>query len=652
MNMQTIKWYNSFKFKGMLLISLVVMGLAIGNIVLMKTKGEKLVQQESSRLVEQFGKNMVSDLNTRNQEIVALTKSLGALSENLPRSETHFKKIVPRLIDFQGDLDIAGGGVWPEPYAFNPKIEKRSFFWGRNADGELEYIDDYNSPKAGYHHEEWYAVGRHLEQGRCLWSQSYMDPYSFQPMVTCTVATYQNDKFVGTATIDLKLEGLQAFAEYWQKNTGGYVFIVDQKNRFLTFPDLSLIKKIGKDEAGEKPTEHFLLASELADKKPLFLPIANALDGMNQNILDKAKNMPGYQPDIAGQITQDSRQTGTTDAELISAIIVDPLVKTTFFKKFEIEKDFRNQEKSLVYTFYVPQSYWKVVIVKPFSEAYEVPSNIIQLVVIYLVIMVVPIILFAYVIFDWFLFQPLTTTVNTVKTMSDLVENKQQAQLKNYHIQCKNADEIGLLSASFDTLVTELDKSAKERLEEKEHLGQQIVASQQEQKQSLEKINELKTAIAECQANLRQEGIPSAEELHEQRQLLKTQQKALKRLSTPLLQVGEGILVLPQMGTLDGPQTSQILQNAQILQDVSETVAENHIQYVVINMTGLVFVDAIKTANHLTKMVQGLELMGIKCIVTGMPSKVAEALLQLKTDLTQMITFAKLQQGLHYALSN
>jgi anti-anti-sigma regulatory factor len=351
----------------------------------------------------------------------------------------------------------------------------------------------------------------------------------------------------------------------------------------------------------------------LAEKKPLFLPIANALDEMNKNILEKARKMPGYRPEIAKQIAQDSHQIGQVEAELILAIIVDPLVKSTFFNKFTIDNDFINQEKSIVYTFYVPQSYWKIVIVKPFSEAYEVTSTIIQLVITYLAILIIPVILFAYFIFDWFLFQPLTTTSKAVRTMSGEVAKLQQNQLKDYQIP-SNADEIGLLSESFNTLITEFSEVL---LKEKKLLEQR---SQQVEKTLLEKNKQLETAIAECQ-------------------LEKKQHQEQPAFSTHIFQIGDNILVLPQMGNTQ--ETSQILQK------VSETMAE----YVILNLTGLIFVDALEAANHLVKMVQALKLMGTECILTGVPPTVAEAILDLNTDFHNMTTFAKLQQGLHYAVS-
>jgi len=54
-------------------------------------------------------------------------------------------------------------GLWPEPYQFDPQQERRSFFWGRDAAGALQYFDGYNAPAgAGYHHEEWYVPARYV----------------------------------------------------------------------------------------------------------------------------------------------------------------------------------------------------------------------------------------------------------------------------------------------------------------------------------------------------------------------------------------------------------------------------------------------------------------------------------------------------------
>ena len=359
---QKVKWSRSLKFQGIAFMLITAVCLVGGIILVMNNKGKSLVLDESLRLIEQTGDNVASTLNARSMEIAALARTIGSVAENLPKDEDVFNRTIPKLIDFKGDLNVAGGGVWPEAYSFDPKVERRSFFWGRDSGGTLTYYNDYNQPGPGYHNEEWYVVVRHCPPGTCFWSKSYMDPYSYQPMVTCTTATFDKKIFTGTVTIDLKLEGLNAFTESLREKTGGYIFILDRNNKFITFPDPALVKKIGKDDKGNR-TEEFMSASEFAEKEPLFLSISKAVDEMNKDILDRAKKIQDYNYELAKLIDHDSYQINRNESEFIAAVISDPLreetVKTKLYGKSEIENDFILGEKSIVSLFHVPGSYWK-----------------------------------------------------------------------------------------------------------------------------------------------------------------------------------------------------------------------------------------------------------------------------------------------------
>jgi two-component system, NtrC family, sensor kinase len=347
----------------------------------MNSESKSVVLRESSRFIGQIGSNLVLSLSARLSEIEALARSLSAMVEALPKDAAIFHKIIPELIHFQGDLSVAGGGVWPEPYAFSATVERRSFFWGRDAQGNLQYFDDYNQPGPGYHHEAWYTVARYAKPGQCFWSASYMDPYSYQPMVTCTAPTFEQGVFSGAVTIDIKLESLQALVENWRTKTGGYVFILDRANKFITFPDLRSVKKFGRDEKGNQ-TEDFMDAAEFAARESLFLPIAQALEDMNQAVLNQAKEMPTYQFDMAIELSKASYQISAVEAELIAAILVDPLQadnRTNYlYKQFEVKNDFLLREAATVLIFQVPRTYWKVVVVKPFSEAAMATYDLIQ----------------------------------------------------------------------------------------------------------------------------------------------------------------------------------------------------------------------------------------------------------------------------------
>jgi two-component system NtrC family sensor kinase len=351
----------------------------------MRTESKSIILAESSRLIGQIGNNIVLDLYARVREVEVLARSLASAVEHLPKTEAGFKQVIPPLIDFQQDLSIAGGGVWPEPYRFAADRERRSFFWGRNAAGNLEYYDDYNRSELGYHQEAWYAIGRYTNRGCCVWSASYLDPYSCQPMVTCTSPTFAGEEFSGVVTIDLKLEGLQEFVETWRRKTGGYIFVLDHNNRFITFPNPALIRKTAQEN---NPSGEFMVAKEFSDREPLFAPLSLAVDQMNREILDQVSHASSFDHDRAQRLSQDSYQIDNSEAALLTAILADPFksssslgakASTTYlYRNFEIERDFWVKEASTVFLFHVPRTYWKVVIVKPFSEAAMATYSIIQ----------------------------------------------------------------------------------------------------------------------------------------------------------------------------------------------------------------------------------------------------------------------------------
>ncbi|MBD2182775.1 methyl-accepting chemotaxis protein [Planktothrix sp. FACHB-1355] len=459
MKSSNVKWHKSLNTQTLIGVGAIAVGLIASLILAIEIEGKKLVFAESSRLIEQTGDNAVSDLENRSREIAALARSIGATAEELPKSEIVFKQVLPKVIDFQGDLAVAGGGFWPEPYAFDSKVERRSFFWGRESNNSLKYYDDYN--KSGYHNTDWYVVAKYLEPGRCFWSRSYVDPYSNEPMVTCTVATQDNRKFSGVATIDLKLGGLQAFTESWQRKTGGYIFIVDRDNKFITFPQLSLVKKIETDSSG-KSTQEFIQASEFAVKQPSFEPIARALEAINQKILRQAQQMPKYSKETAAKLDEQSDQIDRQQAELMAAVLADPLKQeqqqNQRFQEFEIKNDWLLQEKSTVYIFHVPSSYWKVVIVKPMSESTLVASRMAYLLISRSALIVVIAAFLGLVSVRYLLIKPVQS-LN--KVARDIELNASQIDPSKWQniLPLNRSDEVGQLANSFNDMIGQLKTS-------------------------------------------------------------------------------------------------------------------------------------------------------------------------------------------------
>ncbi|NJL00555.1 MAG: hypothetical protein HC910_08285 [Spirulinaceae cyanobacterium SM2_1_0] len=253
----------------------------------MNTESKSLIVAESSRFVTQASNAIVLRLSARVREIEALARTLSSTVAALPRTDELLRRLVPSLIGFQGDRAIAGGGIWPEPYAFDPQRERYSLFWDRADRGELTFVDSYNQSSGGYHGEPWYVVARHLQPDQCCWSASYMDSHSYRPMVTCTAPLWDNEQFLGAVTIDLRLDQLNATIASWQQTTGGYIFTVDRSNRFITFPEPARVTRHGHDASGRQTSE-LIQALELGEAEPAFLPIATALEAVNQKLIAAA----------------------------------------------------------------------------------------------------------------------------------------------------------------------------------------------------------------------------------------------------------------------------------------------------------------------------------------------------------------------------
>jgi two-component system, NtrC family, sensor kinase len=457
-----VKWYQSLNTQGILGVLAATLWLIIGLILVMKTRGQRLVLDESSKLMEEIGNSAVFELNSRTTEIAALTRTLGTTAENLPKSEILINQVLPSIIDFQGDLGVAGGGFWPEPYQFNQNIAKNSFFWGRNEAGILEFYDDYNVSNYGYHNEEWYVIVRYSQPRECFWSQSYIDPHSGQPMVTCSVATFADDKFSGVVTIDLKLEGLQNLVESWQNKTGGYGFVVDRNNRFITFPNLDLVKEMNHNQGID-----LMIASQLATKEPLFLPISEALESLNHDLIKNNQNSDQYSLDDVLNIARESYQIDLNQAKLIYAIINNAqdqnnLNNNSFLvKNIQLKRDFLLGESANAFVFLIPDSYWKLVIVQPKSRAIAVANNITRILTIYFSVTVLVITLICYFLLRIILIKPLIEISQVMDDLGNKLIEHHYDDLQDYQLNYHSSNEIGRLVVIVNALATQLAKVSK-----------------------------------------------------------------------------------------------------------------------------------------------------------------------------------------------
>jgi len=131
--------------------------------------------------------------------------------------------------------------------------------------------------------------------------------------------------------------------------------------------------------------------------------------------------------------------------------------------------------------------------------------------------------------------------------------------------------------------------------------------------------------------------------LRSREELITRQQQEMLELSTPVVQLWEGVLALPLIGTLDSNRTQVVMQN------LLEAIVGKGAAIAIIDITGVPTVDTL-VAQHLLKTVAAARLMGAECIISGIRPQIAQTIIHLGVDLGNVITKATLADAFQIAL--
>ncbi len=134
------------------------------------------------------------------------------------------------------------------------------------------------------------------------------------------------------------------------------------------------------------------------------------------------------------------------------------------------------------------------------------------------------------------------------------------------------------------------------------------------------------------------------QELRDQAEQIAAQQQTIRELSTPILPLYEGILVLPLVGAIDSFRAGQIMER------LLTAIAERQSDIVIIDITGVPVIDTA-VANYLLQTARAAQLIGAQVILVGIGPEIAQTIVQLGVDLRGIQIGANLQAGIELALS-
>ncbi|EOD77976.1 sensory box histidine kinase/response regulator [Grimontia indica] len=439
----------SFKALGILGMMLTVVVITI--VYVLDTTGNSMVRDSANQRVEAQVETVAQSLGQLSNSVGTVALSL-ANTLSLQDSDTVIEQKLANMFRNPHIRDmVASGGFWPEPYLYDPDKVKSSVFIVIDDDGSFRRINDYNEEDATpYQLSEWYAPARYAKE-KAYWSRAYIDPYTNEPMVTCTVPIFSQNLFVGVVTIDVRLERLQAFLTRSGEKLGGYMLMFDRGGAMMSFPDA----KYSHDPSLTPLPSVKEIASHEPNFAELALVISQATQGerllrqSNPNVMDLAKAIVasspevdlGYAVSVASDLMPDLSLFSSTERLFIHYLETDPIL----------------DETTLVFGRTLPDTNWTLVGALPerllLVEATQLKNDLFFAMALVSILLVC----ITYVAIHLQIVRPMA------KVRNALVQQKGDAPFAP--IDYPEKDELGMLVSEFNQLSSNLVETRERAIE-------------------------------------------------------------------------------------------------------------------------------------------------------------------------------------------
>ena len=133
------------------------------------------------------------------------------------------------------------------------------------------------------------------------------------------------------------------------------------------------------------------------------------------------------------------------------------------------------------------------------------------------------------------------------------------------------------------------------------------------------------------------------EQLRQTVELIERQRLAIADLSAPIIDVWDGVLAVVLVGVVDTRQSIDLTER--LLQRISASGTHT----VILDLTGIDVVDTM-TASHLLQMLRSARLLGARCVLGGISPGIAQTLVQLDVDLSELTLVRSLKEALEASL--
>lgn len=183
----------------------------------------------------------------------------------------------------------------------------------------------------------------------------------------------------------------------------------------------------------------------------------------------------------------------------------------------------------------------------------------------------------------------------------------------------KTSNELGELSTAFNIMTDRLQQNVV-------HLEERV----------RERTAALEEALGKRDETLRdlQEAFRTQAEL----------QRTIRKLSSPVLPVLHGLVVMPLIGVIDSERAGLLVS------ELLGEIQKHHAKIVIIDVTGVPIIDT-ETARVLLSAASAARLLGTETLLVGIRPEIAQVIVSIGIDFSSLRTYIDLESGIAYALS-
>jgi anti-anti-sigma regulatory factor/HAMP domain-containing protein len=208
-------------------------------------------------------------------------------------------------------------------------------------------------------------------------------------------------------------------------------------------------------------------------------------------------------------------------------------------------------------------------------------------------------------------------TLGPIQTLTRAVEAFGRGDL-SAPVEVQRRGELGVLARTFRHMADDLRES-RAAIEEQNHALERRVA---------DRTVELERALAELR-----ESASAREQLS----------AAVREISSPVVPVLKGILVMPLVGAIDSDRARLLVRS------LLQAIEQHRADVVIMDVTGVPIVDT-QVARALLEAARAAQLLGARPVLVGLRPELAQTIVGLGLNLSGLVTRADLQSGVGYAI--